>query len=119
MSIATHDLDPAENLLRRLLPELRQLRQLAFAGDPLQNFRVRSFPACGAVAGLYARIDTERGVWKAPAGTEAVVRGARGLAYTLTDGENGVLNPLGLNSLRTFPVFGTVVWGALAQAVWL
>ncbi len=82
------------------------------APDPLQNFRVRAFPASGAVAGLYARTDTERGVWKAPAGTEAVVRGSQGLAYTLTDAENGALNPLGLNSLRTFPVFGTVVWGA-------
>ena len=82
------------------------------AADPLQNFRARRFPASGAVAGIYARVDTERGVWKAPAGTEAVVRGARGLAYTLTDEENGALNPLGLNALRTFPVFGTVVWGA-------
>jgi len=83
-----------------------------FSTDPLQNFRIRAFPASGAVAGLYARTDTERGVWKAPAGTEAVVRGSRGLAYTLTDAENGALNPLGLNSLRTFPVYGTVVWGA-------
>jgi Bacteriophage tail sheath protein len=82
------------------------------AADPLQNFRVRAFPASGAVAGVYARTDTERGIWKAPAGTDAVVRGARGLAYTLTDAQNGALNPLGLNNLRTFPVFGTVVWGA-------
>jgi phage tail sheath protein FI len=82
------------------------------APDPLQNFRTRAFSPSGAVAGVYARTDTERGVWKAPAGTEAVVRGARGLAYTLSDPENGVLNPLGLNSLRTFPVFGPVVWGA-------
>jgi phage tail sheath protein FI len=82
------------------------------ASDPLQNFRTRAFPPSGAVAGLYARTDTERGVWKAPAGTEAVVRGSRGLAYTLSDPENGALNPLGLNSLRTFPIFGTVVWGA-------
>ncbi len=82
------------------------------ASDPLQNFRTRAFSPSGAVAGIYARTDTERGVWKAPAGTEAVVRGSRGLAYTLSDAENGSLNPLGLNSLRTFPVFGTVVWGA-------
>jgi phage tail sheath protein FI len=82
------------------------------AADPLQNFRQRTFPASGAVAGIYARVDTERGVWKAPAGTEAVVRGARSLAYALTDDENGALNPLGLNALRGFPIFGTVVWGA-------
>ena len=82
------------------------------AADPLQNFRTRPFAASGAVAGVYARTDTERGIWKAPAGTEAVIRGSRGLSTTLTDAENGVLNPLGLNSLRTFPIFGTVVWGA-------
>jgi len=82
------------------------------AADPLQNFRQRQFPASGAVAGIYARTDTERGVWKAPAGTDAVVRGAQKLAITLSDPENGALNPLGLNSLRTFTVFGTVVWGA-------
>jgi Bacteriophage tail sheath protein len=82
------------------------------APDPVQNFRTRAFSPSGAVAGIYARTDTNRGVWKAPAGTDAVVRGARGLAYTLTDPENGVLNPLGLNSLRTFPVFGPVVWGS-------
>jgi len=80
--------------------------------DPLQNFRQRQFPASGAVAGVYARTDTERGIWKAPAGTDAVVRGSQGLAITLSDPENGALNPLGLNSLRTFAVFGTVVWGA-------
>jgi phage tail sheath protein FI len=80
--------------------------------DPLQNNRVRSFANSGAVAGIYARTDADRGVWKAPAGTEAQVRGAQGLDYALTDPENGVLNPLGLNSLRVFPAFGPVSWGA-------
>jgi phage tail sheath protein FI len=79
--------------------------------DPLMNNVVASFPAAGAVAGIYARTDAERGVWKAPAGTSATVSGALGLSYTLTDAENGALNPLGLNCLRTFPL-GTVVWGA-------
>ena len=80
--------------------------------DPLQRGVVNSFPASGPVAGVYARTDSERGVWKAPAGTNAMVVGATGLTYTLTDGENGDLNPLGLNALRTFPVIGTIVWGA-------
>ncbi len=80
--------------------------------DPLQNFRLRSFPPSGAVAGLYARTDAERGVWKAPAGTDAAIRGVRELAYTLTDQENGALNPLGLNAIRNFPVYGVVAWGA-------
>jgi len=80
--------------------------------DPLRNGIVGTFPAAGALAGLYARTDAERGVWKAPAGTSATIVGATGLTTTLTDLENGVLNPAGLNCLRTFPVYGTVSWGA-------
>lgn len=80
--------------------------------DPLNNFQLRTFAPCGVVAGLYARIDAARGVWKAPAGTEATLSGVQGLVYKLSDGENGVLNPLGLNCFRTFPVYGTVLWGA-------
>lgn len=82
------------------------------AADPQKDFRLREFPASGAIAGIFARTDSQRGVWKAPAGIEAVVRGAQGLSYTLTDPENGVLNPLGVNCLRTFPAYGTIVWGA-------
>lgn len=86
------------------------------AADPLQNNRIVAFANSGAIAGLYARIDGARGVWKAPAGTEAAMRGVRALDYTLTDPENGVLNPLGLNCLRNFPAFGPVVWGARTLA---
>jgi uncharacterized protein len=70
------------------------------------------FPPSGAVAGIYARTDAQRGVWKAPAGIDASVAGAEELTVKLTDLENGRLNPLGLNCLRSFPVIGTVVWGA-------
>jgi Bacteriophage tail sheath protein len=80
--------------------------------DPLRSNVMWTFPAAGALAGLYARTDAERGVWKAPAGTSAIIVGALGLSYTLTDSENGALNPLGLNCLRTFPVYGTISWGA-------
>jgi phage tail sheath protein FI len=80
--------------------------------DPLNEFQLRTFAPCGVVAGLYSRIDVARGVWKAPAGTEATLTGVSGLVYSLTDAENGALNPLGLNCFRTFPVFGTVAWGA-------
>ncbi len=80
--------------------------------DPLMGGTIRTSPAAGALAGIYARTDGERGVWKAPAGISATVLGATGLLYTLTDAENGVLNPLALNCLRTFPVIGTVAWGA-------
>ena len=80
--------------------------------DPMRNGTVQTFGAAGALAGLYARTDAERGVWKAPAGTTATIVGATGLTVTLTDKENGTLNPYGLNCLRTFPVIGTVSWGA-------
>lgn len=79
--------------------------------DPLTG-RLRSFPPSGAVAGVFARTDGERGVWKAPAGTEARLTGVRSLTVRLTDRENGLLNPLGVNCLRTFPVVGPLVWGA-------
>ena len=79
--------------------------------DPLTG-RLRAFPPCGAVAGVMARTDTERGVWKAPAGTEARLAGVRALTVPMTDLENGLLNPLGVNVLRTLPLVGPVVWGA-------
>lgn len=69
-------------------------------------------PPSGAIAGIYARTDTERGIWKAPAGVEALVSGALGPIVKLTDKENGVLNPLGLNCIRALPAYGSVVWGA-------
>jgi uncharacterized protein len=80
--------------------------------DPLGDFRLRSVGASGTLAGLFARIDAARGVWKAPAGTEASLRNVVELDHLLTDGENGVLNPLGVNCLRVFPIFGPVSWGA-------
>lgn len=80
--------------------------------DPLQNGTLRQLPACGAIAGIWAQTDGQRGVWKAPAGTATQISGATGLAYRMNDQENGQLNPLGLNCLRTFPVIGSVVWGA-------
>jgi phage tail sheath protein FI len=80
--------------------------------DPLNGFRLRATPPSGTIAGLCARIDGSRGVWKAPAGTEATLSGVQSLEYKLTDGENGVLNPLAINCLRVFPIYGPVCWGA-------
>ena len=69
-------------------------------------------PPSGYIAGLYARIDAARGVWKAPAGTEAGLNGAVGLAAELTDVEHGNLNPLGVNVLGGSPAAGVVAFGA-------
>ena len=82
------------------------------APDPLRNGQISDFVACGAVAGVMARTDANRGVWKAPAGNEATLNGVAELSVTLTDSENGQLNPLGVNCLRSFPTIGCVVWGA-------
>jgi phage tail sheath protein FI len=76
------------------------------AGGP-----VRTVAPAGAVAGVMARIDSSRGIWKAPAGIEADIRGIVGLEVKLTDLENGVLNKQGANVLRVFPS-GFTVWGA-------
>jgi phage tail sheath protein FI len=82
------------------------------APDAKQEGRIRPFPPCGSVAGVYARTDATRGVWKAPAGTDASLTGVTGVTKPMTDNENGVLNPLAVNCIRRFPVYGTIVWGA-------
>ncbi|MBC9251686.1 phage tail protein [Pseudomonas alcaligenes] len=83
-----------------------------YIADPLKNGKLRLSAPSGTIAGLYARTDGDRGVWKAPAGTEASLVGVQQLSYALNDGENGALNPLGVNCLRNFPVYGAVSWGA-------
>jgi phage tail sheath protein FI len=65
-----------------------------------------------AVAGIYARTDADRGVWKAPAGVDATIAGARSLEFTFRDSQQDLLNPAGINALRSFPISGPVVWGA-------
>ena len=82
------------------------------ASDPQKGGQIGTFAPCGAVAGIFARTDATRGVWKAPAGLEATISGVSGLSVKLTDGENGQLNPQAINCLRSFPNFGTVVWGS-------
>src|SRR5579872_29890 len=82
------------------------------AHDPLQQGRLRPFPPCGFVAGLYATTEATRGVWKAPAGIDAGLTGESGLTVVLTDAQNGSLNIQAINCLRHFPVYGDVIWGA-------
>ncbi|HDN65366.1 MAG TPA: phage tail sheath family protein [Methanosarcinales archaeon] len=80
--------------------------------NSLRDNQVEEFVPCGAVAGIFARTDTQRGVWKAPAGLEATLVGVPQLSVPLTDAENGELNPLGINCLRAMPAVGRVVWGS-------
>jgi uncharacterized protein len=85
--------------------------------DPLRRDAVADFAPSGAVAGLVARTDIERGVWKAPAGIDAVLRGVVGLSIDgapglISDEDSNAFNEAGINCLRTFPNAGTVAWGA-------
>ena len=80
--------------------------------DPNRDGQIDTFVPCGIVAGVMARTDVNRGVWKASAGLDASINGIQELTVNLSDGENGMLNPLGINCLRTFPITGSVVWGA-------
>jgi len=80
--------------------------------NPLRQNRPEDFAPCGAVAGVVGRTDASRGVWKSAAGIEATLNGALGLSVNLSDPENGVINPLGVNALRNFANTGPVVWGS-------
>jgi uncharacterized protein len=80
--------------------------------NPLRGNQLEDFVPCGTVAGIFARTDGQRGVWKAPAGVDATLVGVPQLSVPLTNEENGELNPLGINCLRTFPGIGRVLWGA-------
>lgn len=76
----------------------------------------RYAPPSGFIAGLFARTDNNRGVWKAPAGTEATIRGAVGVGVDVSDVDQDSLNPFGINCLREFDATGIVCWGARTLA---
>jgi len=67
-------------------------------------------PPSGHIAGIYAKTDVERGVFKAPA--NEVVVGARSLEFQITKANQDFLNPRGVNCIRVFPARGIRVWGA-------
>lgn len=83
-------------------------------GDPIgQGINpVRVIPPAGFVAGLFARTDRLRGVWKAPAGVETAVSSIADVQYELLDGHQDDLNPIGVNVIRPIPSAGIVVWGS-------
>ena len=72
-------------------------------------------PPCGHVAGVWARTDGVRGVYKAPANEELM--GTVGLGYLAADGDSDLLNPDGINIIRGFTGRGTRIWGARTLAV--
>jgi phage tail sheath protein FI len=82
------------------------------ASDPLIGGRNRPFAPSATIAGVIARTDGTRGVWKSPAGQEAKLFGIAGLQQRLDDPSDGNFNPLGINCLRTFPIISSISWGA-------
>jgi phage tail sheath protein FI len=96
---------PSKNNAAAFYPWLR-------APDDLSEGRLANFPTCGFIAGLIARTDATRGVWKAPAGIEATLVGVHSPVIALTDKENGALNVQGVNCIRRFQIHGNVSWGA-------
>jgi phage tail sheath protein FI len=84
--------------------------------DPMNSNQLAEFAPGGAVAGIIARTDGARGVWKAPAGLDAFFNGVYGFSLNLTSRDNGLLNALGVNCLRSFSGRGNVVWGARTLA---
>ena len=80
--------------------------------NPLRAGGLETFAPSGAIAGVWARTDAGRGVWKAPAGLDATLDGVAGLSLELTDAQGAELNELGVNCLRAFPGDRRVVWGA-------
>jgi hypothetical protein len=86
-------------------------------GDPVNPGQLQTVPPSGAVSGLIAQTDTQRGVWASPAGlTAGALQGVRGLAATLTEGESDGLTAAGVCPLRSFPGRGIRVWGARTLA---
>jgi uncharacterized protein len=84
--------------------------------DPVQPKKTHVVPPSGAVAGVIARTDIRHGVWKAPAGREAVIAGVVGLETAVSDVENTALSGSGVNAVRRMSSVGIAVWGARTLA---
>lgn len=84
--------------------------------NPRDNAQLLTVPPSGAVAGVVARTDANRGIWKSPSGNEATLNGGIHLALSLNDSESAVMNEMGINTLRSFPGRLPLVWGARTLA---
>jgi uncharacterized protein len=103
-----------QEVVAEIRPLLAQAKDHAAVYWPRLTIRdpgERQIDPGGSIAGLMARIDASRGVWKASAGIEASIVGVRGVQYGITDGENGIINREAVNAIRRFPD-GTICWGA-------
>jgi hypothetical protein len=112
---STDDVDGIQTLRATLSsPEAAIYFPWIKVADPIAvgSDKFKYIPVGGHVAGMIARIDGARGVHKAPAGLEAVIRGAVDVKVNVAPGEQDILNPKGINVIRSFPNQGIVAWGA-------
>jgi uncharacterized protein len=84
--------------------------------DPLNSGALLSVAPSGTMAGVYARSDSNRGVWSAPAGPDAAIMGVEATAFPISDVQGDELNAAGINVIRKFPTVGIVPWGARTMA---
>jgi len=127
--MAILDTPPGLNATRALEWRSRLARDSAFAALYYPNVVVNNplarpganngelyltVPTAGHVAGVWARTDAARGVWKAPANEP--LRGIVRLENDVTNGEQDLLNPDGVNCIRSFGSYGTKIWGARTLA---
>lgn len=87
---------------------------LVNVSDPLNSGALREVSPVGHVMGVLARIAQERGIWKAPAGTECTLKGVVSVAES---GNVGALRDSGVNAIIYKPNYGVVIWGAVTQAL--
>jgi phage tail sheath protein FI len=80
--------------------------------DPLGKSSAIISAGSGAVAGIYARTDSQHGVWRAPAGTQASLLGISGVEIGLSEDQMERLKSAAINPLRSFPGRGILAWGA-------
>jgi uncharacterized protein len=95
-------------------PYLRSSDPVSGGATNLVTAKPYEIPPAPTVAGIFARTDIARGVWKAPAGFQAMTNNTLGVVERgqMTDARQGLLNPLAVNCLRDFPNVGTVVFGS-------
>ncbi|WP_372570751.1 phage tail sheath family protein [Ruegeria jejuensis] len=124
LAVLLVDVEPAQQTTQGVLDSLQGLRtgvatDYAAAFWPrvsiTSNGLTRPIDPSGSMAGVMARIDGSRGVWKASAGVEASLFGVRGVDVPLSDPQNGQLNPEAINCIRSFPN-GVLAWGARTMA---
>ena len=118
IAIVDGQVSATDSQLQTLKASLKGLNAVIYAPwikitNPLSSTgQLIPVPACGHVCGVYSRINEQRGFWKSPAGTEAVIRGAVAAQRILSSAQTDALDPQGINCIVSKTNSGIVIWGA-------